>query len=79
MERFVFSGHGRISAAHAHDALFVAFIRNARSAMVCGRYGVAREILRKALRVSGTLSEWRQTGALCLLMARVALVRRVRG
>ncbi|MEO6186612.1 MAG: glycosyltransferase [Steroidobacteraceae bacterium] len=79
MERFLLAGRERISAAHAHDALFVAYIRNARSAMVCGRLTVAREILGKALRVSGTLSEWRQIGALCLLLARVALVRRLRG
>lgn len=78
MERFVFAESGRIPAAHAHDALFTAYIRNARSAIVCGRFAVASEILRKALRLSGKLSEWRQVGALCLLQARLALTHWVR-
>lgn len=78
MERFVNTQGARIPARHAHDALFTAYVRNARSAIVCGRARVAREILGKAMRLSGTLSEWRQVGALCLLQARVALIRWVR-
>jgi glycosyltransferase involved in cell wall biosynthesis len=78
MERFVLAERGRIPAVNAHDALFTAYIRNARSAIVCGRFAVAGDILRKAVRLSGKMSEWRQVGALCLLQARVALTRWVR-
>jgi len=78
MERFVTTHAARIPPQDAHGALFGAYLRNARSAIVCGRSPVAREILGKAMRLSGTLPEWRQVGALYLLQARVALARWVR-
>lgn len=78
MERFLQAHHSRIPARDAHEALFIAYARNARSAIVSGRSAVAREILGKALRLSGTLYEWRQIGALCVLHARVTLTRWMR-
>lgn len=78
MERFLQAHRSRIPARAAHDALFIAFVRNARSAIVSGRVEVAREILGKAMRLAGTLPEWRQVGSLWLLRARVTLARWMR-
>lgn len=51
MERFLATHRLRIPARDAHEALFISYVRNARSAIVSGRTAVAREILNKIVAV----------------------------
>jgi glycosyltransferase involved in cell wall biosynthesis len=78
MERFIRSNPILVPAMLGRKALFRAYTRNARSAILSARMAVGMQCLRKGLREAQSVADRRELVAMLLLAARVAVARTLR-
>ncbi len=78
VERFIRSNPDKIPASLGRKALYMAYARNARSAILSARTAVAVQCLHKALRTARSGANFRELLVLLLLAARVSAARTMR-